>query len=90
MLNQKQIDALSGVDINAIDKSRLADVGGVTLDNSLPKAQRMEKIIELTGGNPFCFRCGDMSIKVEFCEDAPPLQDIIARFLARHKEGGGA
>lgn len=85
-LTWKQIDMLRSADIEAIEKEELADVSGIQLDNSLTKDQRLERILELTK-NPYCFRYGDLGVKIEFSEDGPSLQDLITDFLVRQKSG---
>ena len=40
MLKQEQINIMQSVDISTVDKAQLADVSGITFDNSLPKRER--------------------------------------------------
>ncbi len=87
MLTSEQIGTLMSVDLKTVDKMKLADISGIPFDNSLSKPQRMERIITQTGGNPFCFRYRDMAIKLAFCDEAQPLEDIITDFLIRKKSG---
>ena len=81
-----QINEMRSVDIGAVDKTTLADVSGVSFDTSLPQAERMAQILEQVK-NPYCFRHGDTAVKIEFADDAPPLQEVIANFLIRQKSG---
>ena len=37
--------------------------------------------------NPYCFRYGDMAIKLEFAEDGPTLQELLTAFFLRQKSG---
>ena len=39
------------------------------------------------GENPYCFRCGEIGVKIEFTDNGPPLQDALADFLIRQKSG---
>lgn len=80
------ISELANVDIEAVDKADLVDVSGFTFDNTVPQEQRAERVIAAVK-NPYCFRVGDMGVKLEFPEDAPPLQDVFADFLKRKKSG---
>lgn len=86
MLKPTKIEELRNVDISAVDKTALADVSRVKLDNSLPKDKRMARILRATK-NPYCFRYGDMAVKIEFADNAPPLQDTMTDFLIRQKSG---
>lgn len=86
MLNTQKIAELRSVDIGTVDKNTLADISHIKLDHSLPKDKRMARILRATK-NPYCFRFGDMAVKVEFTDNAPPLQDTIQGFLIRQKSG---
>lgn len=44
-LKPEQITALRNVDISTVDKSRLADMSRIKLDNSLSKAERLNRIL---------------------------------------------
>ncbi len=86
---QKQvidIHKLAGVQFGTINKEDLVDVSGLTFDTSVPREQRAARIIQAVG-NPYCFRVGDMGVKLEFLDTAPPLQDALADLLERKKSG---
>ncbi len=80
------ISELANVDIEAVNKEDLVDVSGFTFDTTVPQEQRAAEIIAAVK-NPYCFRVGDMGVKLEFSEDAPALQDVFADFLKRKKSG---
>lgn len=86
MLDPKRIAELRSVELGAIDKDALADVSTVNLDTSLPKDKRMARILR-AAKNPYCFRYGDTAIKIEFADEAPPLQAALAGFFMRQKSG---
>lgn len=78
--------ALSGIDIRAIKKDELVDVRGVSLDPTIPQELRPAKVLHDTG-NPYCFRVGDLCVKLDFLDSAPPLQAAFASLLQRAKSG---
>lgn len=80
------ITELASVNIDTVNKEDLVDVSGFTFDNSVPQEQRAARIVA-TVKNPYCFRVGDMGVKLEFPEDAPALQDVLTDFLKRKKSG---
>lgn len=86
MIPIQQLDAMQSVDIGTIDKNTLVDVRGLQFDNSLSKRERIEQIIERTK-NPYCFRYGDLGVKVEFTEEGPTLSDLLTDFFLRKKSG---
>ena len=80
------ISQLAGVNIDAVNKEDLVDVSGFTFDTTVPQNKRAARILE-TVKNPYCFRVGDMGVKLEFSDNAPPLQDTFTNFLTRKKSG---
>ena len=82
MLKLKQLDELRSVDVNAVDKETLADVSGIILDAGIPQSERMERVLKATK-NPYCFRVGDMGVKLEFPDSAPSLQNCISVLIGR-------
>ncbi len=87
-MNNRQIDiaALAGADIRKMDKEKLVDVSGMPLDPSIPRKLRAGYILKTTG-NPYCFRVGDLGVKLEFLDSAPSLQDALCNFFQRKKSG---
>lgn len=85
-LEVNHLDKLRGVDIAAVDKSKLADVSTIKLDAALSKEERAAYVLQQTP-NPYCFRCGEVGVKVEFADGGPTLQDIVTKFLLRQKSG---
>ena len=86
MLTQEMIDTLMSVNMNTVDVEKLANISTTELDNSLSKEKRLNYNIENLI-NPFCFRFGEMGIKLEFDDNAPPLKEVLANFLIRKKSG---
>lgn len=74
------------MDIDAVNKEDLVDVSGFSFDTTVPKEQRAAKVIAAVK-NPYCFRVGDIGVKLVFPENAPPLHDVFADFLKRKKSG---
>ncbi|MPM70085.1 hypothetical protein SDC9_117037 [bioreactor metagenome] len=87
LLTPEQLKELYEVDITTVDKYALPDVSQHPFDYSLSQEERMEEMIRVTGGNPYCFRHGDMLIKLEFDDTKPPLQEVFTNFLIRKKSG---
>ena len=83
---QIHLTELAGVDITAVNKEDLVDVSGLAFDNTIPREQRAAQVLRKVK-NPYCFRVGDMGVKLEFLDSAPPLQDCFTDFLQRKKSG---
>jgi hypothetical protein len=77
---------MMNADIRTVDKSTLSDMSGFKFDKSLPQLERAKRFFTAIK-NPYLFRLDDMAIKVEFTDDGPPLQDLMAALLLRQKRG---
>jgi hypothetical protein len=86
MQKRIHITELASVDIETVNKEELVDVSGFAFDNSVPQEQRAARVIAMVK-NPYCFRVGDMGVKLEYSEGAPALQDRLTDFLKRKKSG---
>ncbi len=86
MSEQTALSELADVDMRTVNKDELVDVSGFTFDNTVPMEQRAERVMEMVK-NPYCFRVGDVGVKIEFSENAPALHDVFADFLKRQKSG---
>ena len=86
MLTLEVIDDFMSVDMNLVDVGMLADISALQLDNSLSKEKRLEYVLEKLK-NPFCFRYGEMGIKLEFDNKAPSIEEVLTNFLIRKKSG---
>lgn len=86
MITPEMIDNFMSVNMNTVDVQKLADISTLELDNSIPKEKRLAYVLEKLK-NPLCFRYGDMGIKLEFDDNAPPIQEVLTNFLIRKKSG---
>ena len=85
-LNAQEIQKMRSVNLGAVDKETLVDASGFVFDNSLPMEKRAARMLEQLK-NPYCFRYGDMAIKLEFAEDGLSLQELLTAFFLRQKSG---
>lgn len=83
---QLNISALASVDIQEMNKNELVDVSSLALDPGISLELRAGYILKATG-NPYCFRVGDLGVKLEFLDSAPSLQDALSNFFQRKKSG---
>ena len=86
VITPEMIDCFMSVNMETVNMEGLADISTLELDNSLPKEKRLEYVLEKLK-NPFCFRYGEMGIKLEFDDNAPPMSEVLTSFLIRKKSG---
>ncbi len=78
--NKKDIDALKNVDIRSVDKSSLVDLNSVRIDESKPVQERILSFLQQIQ-NPYCFRIGDVAVKVNYKSDGPSFQQNFEDLL---------
>jgi len=86
VITPEMIDVFMSVNMETVHMEGLADISTLEFDNSLPKEKRLDYVLEKLK-NPFCFRYGEMGIKLEFDDSAPPIQEVLTNFLIRKKSG---
>ncbi|MGC6175180.1 DUF6870 family protein [Lacrimispora sp. 38-1] len=86
MITSALIDSFMNVNMDTVDRSKLADISTLEFDNTLPKEKRPAYVLERLK-NPLCFRCGEVGIKLEFDDNAPPIQEVLTNFMIRKKSG---
>ena len=86
MLITEILNEMKSFDIRTVNKDALVDVSDFHFDNNLSAHDRVIRIFK-TMHNPYCFRIGDMVVKLEFAENGQILQDVMTSFLLRQKSG---
>lgn len=78
--NNPDIDAMKAVDIRNVDKSRLVDLNTVKIDDTKPVAERVESFLQQIN-NPYCFKIGDVAVKVNYKSEGPTFQQSFENML---------
>lgn len=69
----QDIDAMKNVDIRSVDKDTLIDLDSVQIDSLQPVQERVQSFLQQIQ-NPYCFRIGDVAVKVNYKKDGPSFQ----------------
>jgi hypothetical protein len=80
MFTLRQLNEMSQMDINKMDVHNLVDVGTVKIDGNLPMPQRMEQYLNQIK-NPYCFRSGEIKVKIAFSPDGNSLDNTLINFF---------
>lgn len=67
---------MRSTDVRSVDKNSLVDLNSVSIDQSLPVAERVTDFIRQIQ-NPYCFRVGDVAVKVVYKTNGPSFQQNI-------------
>jgi hypothetical protein len=62
------------------DRNNLADIRDVKIDTSLPLGERMKSYIQQIG-NPYLYKCGDITVRISFANTDITLEDRIKQLL---------
>ncbi len=80
MISSFQLREMKGVDITKADRSKMVDVNEISIDSSLPVAQKVKNYIEQIK-NPYCFLCGDTPVKIRFVSDTKSLKSSLKDYF---------
>ncbi len=85
-MEKRLLEELSKVDIQDIDKEELVDIRELTFDITIPQEERKEVVIAAVK-NPYCFRVGEIGVKIEFLGENRNFQNVFTSFLQQQKVG---
>lgn len=77
---EQDMNELKSVDIRNVDKGSLVDLDSVQIDESKPVQERVLSFLEQVQ-NPYCFRIGDVAVKVNYKSDGPSFQQNFEDLL---------
>lgn len=80
MLTEEQLEMLRQTDIHTVNRDELVDISTIQIDTTLPRQERMESYLAQIK-NPYCFKCGQMAVKVSFALDGPDLQERLVEHI---------
>ena len=78
--DKNDVDTLKNVDIRNVDKSSLVDLNSVHIDESQPVPERILSFLNQIK-NPYCFRIGEVVVKVNYKTDGPSFQQNFEDLL---------
>ena len=78
--DRTDFEMLKSVDIKNVDKGRLIDLDEVQIDDTRPVSERILSFLQQVQ-NPYCFRIGDVAVKVNYKPDGPSFQQNFEDLL---------
>ena len=86
MSKKNSLKKMAEVDIRTVRKEELIDIRNVEFDYSLSQEQRLKKLTEQLK-NPYCFRVGEVGVKIEYSDTNRTFEDAFLTLLKREKSG---
>ena len=74
------IEEMRALDIRNVDRESLIDIKTVEVNPELPRAERFKRFVEQIK-NPYCYRCGDVVVKVGFTDTDRTLEDCLEQYI---------
>ena len=74
------VEEMRSVDVRTVDRESLIDIKSVEVSPELPRAERFRSFVEQIK-NPYCYRCGDVVVKVEFANTNRTLEDCLEQYI---------
>lgn len=78
--SQMDFSALKQVDVRTVNPDTLVDIGDIKVNTKLPKEERILDFIRQIG-NPYCYRCGKVVVKISFNDTNATLEDRMENLL---------
>lgn len=74
------INEMKNIDIRTVDPSTLVDIKKVKVNTDLPVEERKKDFIRQVK-NPYCFRCGNVVIKISFADTTATLEERLENYF---------
>lgn len=85
MVTSKQLDAMSEQSIETLDEKELIDISAINIKKDLPHEDKILNFLDQIK-NPYCFRCGNVSVRVCFSKTGKNLETVLRDFLIRIRQ----
>ena len=79
-ISKSKLQQMKQVDVRTVDRDTLMDIRDVQVDRTLPRGQRFADFLRQIG-NPYCYRCGKMVVKISFSDTEATLEDRLEHYL---------
>ena len=84
VFSKEELNVLSQLNLDEINKNELRDVSQMMIDMELPKRERILKFLENIN-NPYCFLMGSNVIKMEFSDNGKSLQTLLEKHFIEQR-----
>lgn len=78
--SQMDFSALKQVDVRTVNPDTLIDINNIKVNTKLPKEERILDFIRQIG-NPYCYRCGKVVVKISFNDTDATLEERMESLL---------
>jgi len=79
-MTTEDLENMKKVDLRSVDRNSLVDLQEIRIDHSLPIEQRVKDFVEKVK-NPYCFKVGDVVVKVDFNHEGNSFEEQFEKML---------
>ena len=79
MVRKEDLERMAHADITKLAPETLPDLPGIRIEGETP-AERLESYLAQTN-NPYCFRVGDVPVKISFSGVEATLEDKLRKYF---------
>ena len=80
LIEFQDMNSMQAVNIRTVDKNSLVDLNTIHIDDSQPVPERIHSFLQQIK-NPYCFRIGDIAVKVNYKSEGPTFQQNFEELL---------
>lgn len=80
MTQNIDLEQMKNVDIRTVDRESLVDITDVQINEKIPQKQRFDDFLHQIK-NPYCYRCGNVVVKISFSDTDATLEDRLEQYL---------
>ena len=78
---QTDLEAMRNINFLTVDPSTLNDIQDVKIDITLPRLERVKQYFSQIG-NPYCYKCDDIVVKIQHSNTNQTLNDRLESFMS--------
>ncbi len=86
MITNSELTAMSQQNIETVNRNELVELSAIQIQQNLPQEEKISDFLRQIK-NPYCFLCGDVSVKVCFTDNGPKLGEALEKYFIRIKQG---
>lgn len=79
-MTAEDLEEMKNVDLCSVDRNSLVDLQDIKIDQNLPIEQRVKDFVAKVK-NPYCFKVGDVVVKVAFNQEGNSFEEQFGKML---------
>ncbi len=76
-----ELQSMANIDISKVNKQDLIDIKNIHIEKQQSKEEKIKSFINQVK-NPYCYRCGDIVVKVSYGKDESTMQEKMKNYLS--------